>query len=277
MKPYYQNASVTLYHGDCLEIMPPLAAGSVRGDTSPPHFAAAITDPPFGCTSCKWDKAPDVATLQAALRAVCKRNAAKVFFSNIRFAGRLIAADENNFRYDLVYWKRNPCGILNARVQPLRSHENILVFYDRKPIYNPQLWQSEPYSKPRRQINSENYSKHEKNICGEVIAKTKRFPLSVIYHGFSTMTRKQEGAFHPTQKPVALIEWLVKTYTNEGETIIDPFAGSGTAGVAAMRTGRKAVLIELEEKYCEIAAKRLEAASRQSLGFAGPRSVAARK
>lgn len=250
MNPYFQNASVTLYHGDCFDIMPAFAPGA---------FDMLCSDPPYGIGECEWDKPVDWPRFFNIANPLHKRNAAKVLFTDMKNAVRVVVANRQEFRYDLVYWKYNPSGILNSRRAPLRAHENILVFYGALPTYHPQMWQSAPYSKPKRQSISDNYTKGNVHEFAAKENETSRFPLSVIYHGFNPTLRKTEGTGHPTQKPAEMISWLIRSYTNEGDTILDPFAGSGTAGVAAaMRTGRKAVLIELEEKWCEMAAKRLE-------------------
>lgn len=249
-KPYFQNDSVTLYHGDCFEIMRELQG----------PFDAAITDPPYGIGEFLYDVPIDAGTLHSATCRICKRNAARVFFANMRLAAQLVTACENDFRYDLVWDRIRNSSPADARKRPLRCHENILVFYGRLPTYNPQMWAGKPYTmSPAARRPGRRWA-----TLGEHPAtsgRTERYPRSVFTISASYDSKGFGGyefGNHPTQKPVAAYEWLVRTYTNEGEIILDPFAGAGTTGVAAMRTGRKAVLIELEEKWCEMAAKRME-------------------
>lgn len=282
MKPYYQNDSVTLYHGDCFEVMATLAPGS---------FDAAITDPPYGITQCDWDVKIDLEALHEGIRNVVKVNAPVLVFGVMPFACDVVNANRREFRYEIIWRKTQPLGFLNAKKMPLRCHENILVFYRRLPTYNPQKRQSPRPTKHRVHIGKngllqERYigrarTNSEWKVKGGFYGPVGRrcpgenglVPPEYVYYDDGTRYPHDVVDFsnwngagftnkniinHPTHKPVALLEYLVRTYTNEGETILDPFAGSGTAGVAAMRTGRKSVLVELKEKYCELAAKRME-------------------
>ena len=252
--PYYQNRLVTLYHGDAFEIAADIPDGS---------FDMALTDPPYGLRCCKWDEPIDAGALCAMLRRTCRADAARVVFADMRLAARLVMADDE-FRYDLVYRKRCPCGILNARRQPLRAHENILVFYGRSPTYNPQMARGRTYSKPARRSRSANYKGRSADIVSRAVTTDLRFPTSVLDSGYSTSERRRETVRHmgghPTQKPVSLFAWLMRTYTKGGGAVFDPFCGSGTAGLAAMECDRRAVLIEREERYCEMAALRIQRA-----------------
>jgi len=252
MKPYFQNNSVKLYQGDCMEILPNFAQCA---------FDMLCTDPPYGIGEFVWDKCVDWPRFFNIANTLHKRNAAKVIFCNIPCAVQIVAANRKEFRYDLVWDKIKKSSPADARRRPLRCHENIMVFYAESPTYNPQKWADVPYTMAKACRRA---GRRFKNL-GEhapVVGRTERYPRSVITVSASYDSKGFGGyefGNHPTQKPVACIEYLIRTYSNEGETILDPFAGSGTAGVAAMRTGRKAVLIEREEKYCELAAKRLEA------------------
>lgn len=279
MTPYYQNESVTLYHGDCFEVLRELQG----------PFDAAITDPPYGITQCAWDVKIDLEALHEGIRNVVKVNAPVLIFGVMPFACDVINANRREFRYEIVWRKTQASGFLNAKKMPLRAHENILVFYRRLPTYNPQKHQS-PTPVTHRVHGGKNGKLYERyvgrartnsewEIKGGFYGPVERTrdPLEYVYYDDGTRYPHDVVDFsnwngagfvnrntinHPTSKPVPLLEYLVRTYTNEGETILDPFAGSGTAGVAAMRTGRKAVLIELEEKYCELAANRLEQEAR---------------
>lgn len=309
MEPYFQNERVTLYHGDCFEILPTLAPGS---------FDAAITDPPYGITQCEWDRKIDLCRFHNEIRRLVKDNAAVCVFGVMPFVVDLVNANRREFRYEIIWRKTQALGFLNAKKMPLRAHENILVFYRRLPCYNPQK-HAAPNPVTHRVHGGKNGKLYERyvgrartnsewKIKGGFygpVGRTRpgenglaqesfnfrpsRDPLEYVYYDDGTRYPHDVVDFsnwngagfcnknvvsHPTSKPVPLLEYLVRTYTNEGETILDPFAGSGTAGVAAMRTGRRAVLIEMEEKYCEMAAKRLET---ESIGKAITASTPERK
>ncbi len=299
MKAYFQNDSVTLYHGDCFDILPTLAPGS---------FAAAITDPPYGITRCAWDCKIDLCALHEAIRRCVKINAPVLIFAVMPFACDVVNANRREFRYEIIWRKTQALGFLNAKKMPLRAHENILVFYRRLPTYNPQKHQA-PRPITHRVHGGKNGKLYERYIGrartnsewkikggfygpvgrrrpGKNGLAQERFnflpsrdPLEYVYYDDGTRYPHDVVDFsnwngagfvgrnvvnHPTSKPVPLLEYLIRTFSNEGETLLDPFAGSGTAGVAAMRTGRRAVLIEQEEKYCEMTAKRLEAEGKET-------------
>lgn len=282
--------NATLYCGDCMDILPELAGMGID---------VVITDPPYGCTENKWDKVGDWTALWALLKACAKPNAAHVLFANMRFAVELINTNPKMFRYDLVWKKTVPVGFLNARRMPLRTHENILLFYRSLPTYNPQKTDGhKPVAKygyrsvvssnhrvniltlkglTKNMTTSQNYNagwklraiQHctaskkfgnsyknhykEMRVYDVVGTTTKRYPQSVLEF------KKSISVPHPTAKPVPLMEWLIKTYTNAGETVFDPFMGSGTTGVAALKNGRHFLGIEQEPKYFDIACKRIEA------------------
>ncbi len=169
------------------------------------------------------------------------------------FATDCINGNRENFRYDLVWEKHTPTGYLNCSRMPMRSHENILVFYDKLPTYNPQKTKGVPYvAKHSASRDSLNYGT-TKNITQTTVNETgDRFPRSIV------KVNHDKEKLHTTQKPVELFEWLIKTYTNEGETVLDPFGGSGTTGVACLNTNRNFILIEKEQKYYDIILERLK-------------------
>ena len=232
---------MTLLLGDCLEILPTLEDNSVD---------MVLVDLPYGTTACKWDSIIPLDKLWEQYNRICKEDAAMVFTAAQPFTTILAASNLDNFRYEWIWEKPQGTNPMNAKVMPLKSHENILVFYRKKPVYNPQMWYSTPYG---------GFSSEESKI-GEVYGSAKskhrdnpegsRYPKTVLRF-------KQQKGFHPTQKPIDLMEYLIKTYTNEGETILDNTMGSGTTGVACMNTGRKFIGIEMEEKYFKIAENRI--------------------
>ena len=250
MKAYYEDSNVTLYHGNCLEIMPKLQLGM---------FDAVITDPPYGTTQNKWDSVIPLEPMWANLHNVCKDDGAIVLFAQNRFTFRLGLSNERNYRYSLVWEKTKAGGFLNARRMPMQAHEDILLFYKKLPTYNPVFTEGKPYVKTAvTDGDGKNYGRFDR--AGTT--KTNdgyRFPRSVI-----KFSNDNHGSQHPTQKPVELMEYLVKTYTNEGDFVLDFSCGSGTTGVAAKNLNRRCVMIELEEKYCEIAANRLIAADNRT-------------
>ena len=238
----------TLYNADCLDVLPTLEAGSID---------AVITDPPYGTTACKWDSVIPFEPMWAGIKHVIKRNAAVVLFGSQPFTSALVMSNPKWFRYEWVWDKVNLfTNQMNAKRRPMRQHENVTVFYTDQPIYNPQWRQGKPYKTQRKGLievftvtrrNGENLT--GQMHPGTVLAFPGRLP--------------DEQGLHPTQKPVALLEYLIRTYTNEGDTVLDFTMGSGTTGVACLNTGRRFIGIELDPGYFEIARQRLEAASAQ--------------
>ena len=240
----------TLYLGDCLDVMPTLGTGD-----------AVISDPPYGTTQNEWDTAPDLRALWAQFIAVCKDDAAFVFTAAEPFMADLIQSNRAYFKYDMVWIKTQAVGHLNARVMPMRNHENIAVFGKGRITYNPQL-RNKPKENIRpvgRRAPSTNYGSFGE-FAERSIPMNMRYPLSAeIYENVNT----DEAVGHPTQKPLKLFSNLIETYTDNAQTILDPFMGSGTTGVAAVQMGRKFIGIEREPKYFDIACKRIEDAQRQ--------------
>lgn len=228
--------------GDCLELMKEIGSGTVD---------MILCDLPYGTTCCSWDAVIPFEQLWEQYERVIKENGAIVLFAAQPFAAVLATSNLKLFRYEIIWEKPSATGFLNAKKQPLRAHENILVFYKSQPTYNPQkTFGHERKTANRKDIGSEHYGK-QVNI--KSYDSTERYPRSVQV--FSS--DKQKQAFHPTQKPVALCEYLIRTYTNEGDTVLDNCIGSGTTGVACVNTGRAFIGIEQEQKYFEIAQERI--------------------
>jgi site-specific DNA-methyltransferase (adenine-specific) len=210
-----------------------------------------LCDLPYGTTCCSWDAVIPFEPLWEQYERVIKENGAIVLFAAQPFAAVLATSNLKLFRYEIIWEKPSATGFLNAKKQPLRAHENILVFYKSQPTYNPQkTFGHERKTAKRKDIGSEHYGK-QVNI--KSYDSTERYPRSVQV--FSS--DKQKQALHPTQKPVALCEYLIRTYTNEGETVLDNTMGSGTTGVACVNTGRSFIGIEQEKKYFDIAQERI--------------------
>lgn len=248
----------TLYRGDCFGIMPALSGVN-----------AVITDPPYGCTSNAWDVAIDLGSFWSCVNAITKENAAFCIFSMQPFTVDLIASNRKNFRYELIYKKYQATRFLHANRMPLPIHENIEVFYRKLPTYNPQKVSS---GKPRgdrlrhgdtRPIST-NWDTKTRRI--DFRDDGMRYPVSIVEpqkYG-REFTCNKANMRHPTQKPVALMEWLVKTYTNPGDLVLDPFMGGGATGVACIKTGRRFIGIEKEERYFELACGRIDEARQQN-------------
>ena len=232
---------VDLHLGDCLDILPTLPDDSID---------MVMVDLPYGTTACKWDSIIPLDFLWEQYNRICKKNAAMLFTSAQPFTTTLASSNINNFRYEWIWEKPQGTNPMNAKVMPLKSHENILVFYRSKPTYNPQMWYSTPYSgfssdtSKIGEVYGNQQSKHRDNPEGS------RYPKTVLKF-------KQEKGLHPTQKPVGLMEYLIKTYTNEGDTVLDNTMGSGTTGVACVNCNRSFVGIEMDKKYYQISEERL--------------------
>lgn len=228
--------------GECLDKLTEISDDSVN---------MVMADLPYGTTACKWDSIIPLEPMWKELERVINESAAMVFTAAQPFTTTLAASNLSKFRYEWIWEKTQGTNPMNAKVMPLKSHENILVFYNKKPVYNPQMWYSTPYtgfSSDKSKIG-EVYgsakSKHRDNPDGS------RYPKTILKF-------KQEKGYHPTQKPVSLMEYLIKTYTNEGDTVLDPTMGSGTTGVACVNTNRNFIGIERDKKYFDIAKTRID-------------------
>jgi site-specific DNA-methyltransferase (adenine-specific) len=184
---------------------------------------------------------------------IIKDNGAIVLFGDGCFTAQLILSNLKMWRYNLIWDKQRGCDFLNANVKPLKSHEDIIVFYKKKPAYNKQLWYSKPYKKTKNGNLSSNYG--ERKSAWTESLDGARNPLSILSFG------RDSSKLHPTQKPVALLEYLIRTYTNEGELVLDNCMGSGSTGVACINTNRNFIGMELDDKYFSIAKERIEKAN----------------
>ena len=209
-----------------------------------------LCDLPYGTTQNKWDVIIDFDSLWSQYSRVIKAGGAIVLFCDGLFTAKLVMSNPKMWRYNLVWDKQRGCDFLNANVKPLKSHEDIAVFYKKKPAYNKQYWYSTPYKPTKNGSLSDNYG--DRGTAWTESKDGRRNPLTIL--SFPRDSDKK----HPTQKPVALLEYLIKTYTNPGETILDNCMGSGSTGVACLNTGRNFIGIELDEKYFSIAKDRIE-------------------
>ena len=231
---------IQLIHGDCLKEMKKIPDKSID---------LVLTDPPYGTTQNKWDSVINLPAMWSQLNRIIKDDGAVVMTAAQPFSSVLVSSNLLNFKYEWIWVKDNGTGFLNAKKQPLRNNESVLVFYNKQATYYPQMRIGEPYiAKSNANANKGNYGKFKNNIT---ISNGERYPLTVI-----SFTR-DKNKVHPTQKPVALMEYLIKTYTNENETVLDFTMGSGTTGVACKNLKRNFVGIELDETYYNIAKKRI--------------------
>lgn len=232
-----------LWQGDCLELMKDIPDKSVD---------MILCDLPYGTTRNKWDLIIPLNELWKQYQRVIKNNGAIVLFGGEPFTSHLILSNLSDFKYRLTWKKDGYTNFLNAKKQPLRQIEDICVFYKEQPTYNPQFREGKPY-KQRSGIPKGNYDvPHCQRV--QTINEGKRYPTDCVEFG------KVKKTVHPTQKPVALLEYLVKTYTNEGDVVLDNCMGSGSTGVACVNTGRNFIGIELNNNYFEIAKQRIEEA-----------------
>jgi len=233
---------VKLYHGDCLEVLKELENNSVD---------MVLTDLPYGTTACKWDAIIPFEPLWEQLNRIAKKKAAMVFTAQMPFTAALAMSNIKNLKYEWIWEKPQGTNPLNAKIMPLKSHENILVFCRETPTYNPQMEQGTPYSgfssdeSKIGEVYGGAKSKHRDNPTGE------RYPKTILRH-------KQEKGLHPTQKPVTLMSYLINTHSNPGDVVLDCTMGSGTTGVACIDTDRNFIGIEMDEKYFNIAKDRIE-------------------
>lgn len=238
-----------LLHGDCLEQLKTLPDASVD---------MVLTDPPYGTTACKWDAVIPFEPMWNEMNRVTKQNGAMVFTASQPFTSALVMSNLKAFRYSLVWDKVNKyTGALNANRMPLKRHEDVCVFYRSLPTYNKQHREGKPF----KSSNTNGHGAYTQYG----VKRERRFTVNDGRHNPCSVLEipgdnKKELGLHPTQKPVALLEYLIKTYTLPGETVLDFTMGSGSTGVACVNTGREFIGIERDDKYFEIAKRRIEAA-----------------
>ncbi len=241
---------IDLYNGDCLEIMDKLITDGVMVD-------AIITDPPFGITSCKWDSIIPFDEMWKRLNKIVNPCGAIVLFGNEPFSSALRMSNVKNYKYDWIWNKKLKTGHLNSKIMPMGQHENISVFTSKKKInYYPIMVHGKPeHSRGSKKgsRHSENYGKQTNNYKDKK-GNTLKFPSTL---SINIQKIQPSKCVHPTQKPIALMEYLIKTYTLEGETVLDFTMGSGSTGVACRNTDRNFIGIELDEGYYSIAEKRI--------------------
>ena len=240
-----------LWHGDCIELMKKIPAGSID---------LLLVDLPYGTTNCKWDSIIPLKDLWEAYNRVVKINGAMLFHCAQPFTSALVMSNPKFFKYEWIWEKSKATNYLNAKKQPLRAHESIVVFYRKPCTYNPQMTQGEAYNKGTAKRETNVYGKQ---VAVEVKSDGERYPRSVQY----CVTAEQEGKLHPTQKPLKLIDYLVSTYSDEEDIVLDNTMGSGTTGVACVKLNREFIGIEKDENYYNIAVDRISEAEENNFNY----------
>jgi len=248
---YYKDNFCTLINAECLKTMEEMAKNNMK-------FDAIITDIPYGTTACKWDAIIPPDKMWSALDKITKDNGAIVLFTGQPFTSFLIVSNPKLFKYEIIWEKERPTNIFNMKKQVGKVHENILLFYKNQCTYNPIMEErignyiSPDYDLTLCNNNGTETYNNTTYKYSKDYDSSKKYPRSVM-----KFTRDRDR-FHPTQKPLKLLEYLINTYTNEGDSILDFTCGSGTTLVAAKKLKRHCYGIDNEEKYCKVAKERLE-------------------
>ncbi|MFJ6919728.1 MAG: DNA-methyltransferase [Lactobacillus crispatus] len=239
----------TLLQGDCLELLKEVKTNSID---------LILADLPYGMTANKWDSVIPLKPLFEQYQRIIKDHGAVLLFGMGKFGASLImnAPSKMPYRYEWIWQKTMAVGFLQSHYMPLRAHENIYVFYKHLPTYNPQMRQGfKPYAQPKCNKPNNIYYTASGNSQPYESRDGSRFPIDVVKFSNAISSSKR---FHPTQKPVDLLEYLIKTYTNEGMTVLDNCMGSGSTGVAAKQLNRNFIGMELNKEYFDIAKQRIE-------------------
>ena len=238
--------TIDLRYGDTIEQMKLIPDKSID---------AIITDPPYGTTACKWDSVIPFDLMWEQLNRIIKPNGAIVLFGSEPFSSALRMSNIKNYKYDLIWEKPNPSNPLLAKKRFMSFHENISVFYKKQPTYNAQ--KEKRLNKDKRTAINKHFSSPD-IIGGKVLIEAISTNSDTKHPSSVLKFNRQNQGLHPTQKPVALMEYLIKTYTNEGETVLDFTMGSGTTGVACINTNQNFIGIENNKEYFDISLKRVE-------------------
>lgn len=245
------KSKIEFYHGDCFEVLKTI---------KPKSIDLIITDPPYGVTALEWDKKINIPVWWELIKPLLRsENSLVIIFSQQPFSSQLIANNLKWFRYETIWYKNISSGFLNSGHRPLKSHENILFFSERikNSTYNPQWGQGKPYTEV-----SQRSSNHYGNVAKRIVSSSdgRRYPKSVLEYPVD----QKQG--HSTAKPVGLIEYLVKTYSNPGDTVLDSFLGSGTTAFVCAKTGRDCIGIEMNETYYKKSIERVKTLQEQLNG-----------
>jgi DNA modification methylase len=241
--------TIQIINGDCLEVMKELSDNSID---------FILTDLPYGTTACKWDNIIPYVPMWEQIKRIRKDNTAIALFGTEPFSSHLRLSNLDEYKYDWIWEKNRPTGLLNSKHQPMRNTELISIFYKKNGKYYPIKEQRLNYN--NKKMIYKNYSKGNK-VYGKHTDTTKKIADQLRYPTTLKFFKTDENRKHPTQKPIALLEYLIKTYTKENETVLDFTMGSGSTGVACVNTNRNFIGIELDKEYFKISKERIENAS----------------
>ena len=212
-----------------------------------------FTDPPYGTTHCKWDSVIPMEEMWDRINKIIKPNGCVALFGSEPFSSYLRCSNIKNYKYDWYWDKTRGVGFLNAKKQPMKSVETVSIFYNKPCTYNPQMRDRDKHRVSKNKNSQIVYGKAQDDFVGEQL--TKKYPVTLLSFSKSS---KEDMQYHSSQKPVSLLEYLILTYTNENETVLDFTMGSGSTGVACGNTNRKFIGIELDTTYCDIAKMRIQ-------------------
>lgn len=236
----------SVYFENCIEGMKRIPRGTID---------MILTDPPYGTTQCEWDKKPDLQLMWKEFERIIKPNGAIIISAKQPFTTELIESNKKRYRYSWYWIKNVAAGYMNAKIMPLQSIEDLCVFYKKKPTYNPQM--EEGFERKRSKANARRKCKaaevYGKAVCVSDYDSEARYPINVLYFEVDQQKKRLQSG----QKPVALYEYLIKTYTDEGETVLDAYGGSGTTAIACLNTNRKYILFENKQEHYENIQERL--------------------
>lgn len=248
MKVYYQDEYVKLIHGDCLEVMDEMIEKGIKVDM-------ILTDPPYGTTECEWDSIIPLDKMWDRLKNIRQNKTPIILFGKQPFTSYLNISNIKEFKYEIIWEKDKGTDFGNANRKPINIHENISVFYKQAPNYQRVFDIGIPYVRKNKRNNGQDDLNFKSDNSGIWINNGQRTPTTV--RKYNRVSAGGKKPLHPTEKPLELISWLIQSFTQENDIILDFACGSGTTLVAAKNLNRKCYGIELEEKYCEVAKNRL--------------------
>lgn len=248
MEPYYDEKGITIYHGDCRDVLP-----NLDDSTADLIFA----DLPYGMTDCKWDSQIPLDELWPLWRHALRADGVVILTGSQPFTSILVSSNIQRFKHEWIWEKNAGSNFGTVKRQPMKEHESVLVFSWGRYFYNPIMQERAPSGLARVRAGTVNYATKAEAYAGGGLVGTATSDRPDLRYPRSIQRFNRERGLHPTQKPVALLDYLIRTYTDGGYTVIDPCMGSGTTLVAAAALSRKAIGIEKDERYCEVAAQRL--------------------
>ena len=246
---------IKLIQGDCIEEMRKLAKEDVKVDL-------VLTDPPYNITQCKWDIMIHLDEMWDCLNQLKKETAPVILFGNEPYSSKVRLSNIKNYKYDFIWDKVVRSGHLNAKKQPMRQYENIIVFYDKQCTYNPIMWEGKEENHNRTSTNT-NPNVYNDYKAVPVKFTKKKYPTNIVKFNAKAKECNGQNRVHPTQKPVDLLKYLIKTYSNDGDIVLDFTMGSGSTGVACQELNRDFIGIELDENYYNIAKQRINEVNEQ--------------